>query len=161
MSGAREGERGSGEFLFNVDSFSLGRWKIQETNGGESSTARWMYLVHWTVELNMVKTVHFILCDFCCFLVIKSCLTLLRPHGLQPARLLCPWDFPGKNTGVGFHALLQGIFPIQGSSLHLLHCSCIGRRFFTTEPPEKIWCDFCHQKKKKKKKVKERRKKGN
>ena len=30
---------------------------------------------------------------------------------LQPARLLCPWDFPGKNTGVGCHFLLQGIFP--------------------------------------------------
>ena len=30
-----------------------------------------------------------------------------RPHGLQPTRLLCPWDFPGKSTGVGFHYLLQ------------------------------------------------------
>ena len=35
----------------------------------------------------------------------------LRPHGLQPARLLCSWDFPGKNTGVGCHVLLQGIPP--------------------------------------------------
>ena len=34
-----------------------------------------------------------------------------QPHGLQPSRLLCPWDFPGKNTGVGYHLLLQGIFP--------------------------------------------------
>ena len=37
----------------------------------------------------------------------------------------CPWDSPGKNTGVGCHALLQGIFPIQGSNLCLLcllHC---------------------------------------
>ena len=41
-------------------------------------------------------------------------------HGLEPARLLCPWDFSGKNTGVGCHALLQGIFPNQGSNLHLL-----------------------------------------
>ena len=39
----------------------------------------------------------------------------LPPHGLQPTRLLCPWDFPGKNTGVGCHFLLQGIFPDQGS----------------------------------------------
>ena len=39
---------------------------------------------------------------------------LLRPHGLQPARLLCPWDSPGKNTGVGCHFLLQGIFLTQG-----------------------------------------------
>ena len=30
-----------------------------------------------------------------------------RPYGLQPDRLLCPWDLPGKNTGVGCHALLQ------------------------------------------------------
>ena len=39
----------------------------------------------------------------------------LWPHGLQPSRLLCPWDFPGKDTGVGCHFFLQGIFPIQGS----------------------------------------------
>ena len=48
----------------------------------------------------------------------------LQPRGLQPTRLLCPWDFPGKNTGVGCHALLQGISPTQGSSpslLYLLH----------------------------------------
>ena len=38
----------------------------------------------------------------------------LRPHGWQPKRLLCPWDFPGKNTGVGCHFLLQEIFPTQG-----------------------------------------------
>ena len=42
----------------------------------------------------------------------------------NPARLLCPWNFPGKNTGVGWHFLLQGIFPTPGiefSSPHLLH----------------------------------------
>ena len=33
----------------------------------------------------------------------------LRPHGLQPTRLLCPWDFPGKSTWVGCHCLLQEI----------------------------------------------------
>ena len=37
----------------------------------------------------------------------------LRPRGLKPSRLLGPWDSPGKNTGVGCHALLQGIFPNQ------------------------------------------------
>ena len=45
----------------------------------------------------------------------------LWPHGLQPTRLLCPWDVPGKNTGVGCHFLLQGILPTQGSNPHLLH----------------------------------------
>ena len=38
----------------------------------------------------------------------------LWPHGLEPSRLLCPWDSSGKNTGVGCHFLLQGIFPTQG-----------------------------------------------
>ena len=38
----------------------------------------------------------------------------LRPHGLQPARLLCPWDFPGKNTRVVCPFLLQETFPTQG-----------------------------------------------
>ena len=36
-------------------------------------------------------------------------------------RLLCPWDSPGKSTGVGCHFLLHGIFLTQGSNLHLLH----------------------------------------
>ena len=53
--------------------------------------------------------------------MLQSCLTLLQPHGLWPTRLHCQWDFSGKNTGVGCHALLQGIFPTQGSNLHLLH----------------------------------------
>ena len=44
-----------------------------------------------------------------------------RPRGLQPARLLHPWDFPGKSTGVGCHALLQGIFLTQGSNPGLPH----------------------------------------
>ena len=46
---------------------------------------------------------------------------LLRLHGLYPVRLFCPWDFPGKNTRVGFHFLLQGIFLIQGLNTGLLH----------------------------------------
>ena len=44
---------------------------------------------------------------FCCCLFAKSYLTLLQTHGLQSARLLCSWDFPGKNTGVDCHFLLQ------------------------------------------------------
>ena len=44
------------------------------------------------------------------------------------ARLLCPWDSPGKNTGVGCHAVFQGIFLALGLSLPLLlllHCMWI------------------------------------
>ena len=61
----------------------------------------------------------------CCSLVAKSCPVLLWSHEAWPARLLCPWDFPGKNTGVGCHFFLQGIFLAQGLNLHLLcllHC---------------------------------------
>ena len=50
-------------------------------------------------------------------LVTQSCPTLLQPHGLLPTTLLCSWNSPGKNTGVGCHSLLQGIFLTQGSNL--------------------------------------------
>ena len=48
----------------------------------------------------------------------------MQLYGLQPVRLLCSWDSPGKNTGLGCHAILQGIFLIQESNpcfLCLLH----------------------------------------
>ena len=54
--------------------------------------------------------------------VTKLCPSLLQSHGLQPTRLLCPWDFPGKNTGGGCHALLQGIVPTQELNLCFLYC---------------------------------------
>ena len=41
----------------------------------------------------------------CCFVTVMF--NTLRPHGLSPPRFLCPWDFPGKNTGVGCHFLCQ------------------------------------------------------
>ena len=49
----------------------------------------------------------------------------LWPRGLEPARLLCLWDYPGKSTGVGCHFLLQGIFLTQGLNWDLLHCRWI------------------------------------
>ena len=46
-----------------------------------------------------------------------------QPHGLYPPRfLLCPWNSPGKNTGVGGQFLLQRIFLTQGLNLGLLYC---------------------------------------
>ena len=70
---------------------------------------------------------------------LQLCLTL-RPYELQPARLLCPWDSPGKNTGVGCHALLQGIFLTQGSSLHLLSLLHWQAGSLPLVPPEKPSC---------------------
>ena len=58
----------------------------------------------------------------------------LQPHGLQPDRLLCPRDFPGKNTGVDCHFLLQGIFPNPGIEPTYPASSALADRFFTTEP---------------------------
>ena len=55
----------------------------------------------------------------------------LWPHGLQPARLLRPWDAPGKSTGAGCQALLQGSFLPQGSNPSRLQCS----RTLPSEPP--------------------------
>ena len=54
-------------------------------------------------------------------LVAQLCPTLCDP---MDCRLLCPLDSPGKNTGVGCHSLLQGIFPTQGSNQRLLIISC-------------------------------------
>ena len=52
-----------------------------------------------------------------------SCVGLFAtPWTVEPTRLRHPWDFPGKNTGVGCHFLLQGIFTTQGSNPGLLHC---------------------------------------
>ena len=47
----------------------------------------------------------------------------LLPHGLQPTKLLCSWGYPGKNTGVGCHFFLQGVFPLRLNQclLHLLY----------------------------------------
>ena len=46
----------------------------------------------------------------------------VESSSLQPARLLCPWSSPGKNIGMGSHALLQRNFLTQGSNPGLLHC---------------------------------------
>ena len=57
----------------------------------------------------------------------------LRPHRLQPARLLYPWDSPGKNTGVGCHSLLQGL------NLSLLHCrQVLGHLSHQGSPQSKV-----------------------
>ena len=57
----------------------------------------------------------------CCHCLVTSVASdPVWPRGLQPARLPCPWESPGKSTGVGCHALLQGIFLTQGLNPHLL-----------------------------------------
>ena len=58
----------------------------------------------------------------------------------------CPWDFQGKYTRVGCHFLLQGMFPTQGSNLHLLHWQAGS---LPLAPPGKPMetsnvCVYCH-----------------
>ena len=57
--------------------------------------------------------------------VAQSCPTLRDPVDCSPPGPSVRGDSPGKSTGVGCHAVLQGIFPTQGSNLGLLHCRCI------------------------------------
>ena len=59
-------------------------------------------------------------CVHACLLSHLSHVQPLQPYGLQPTRLPCLWDSSGKNTGVGWHVLLQGIFLTQRLNVHLL-----------------------------------------
>ena len=65
-----------------------------------------------------------------CFSRVQFFGTPWTPEG--SIKLFCPWNSPGKNTGVGFRALLQGIFPIQGLNPYLLMSPALAGGFFTT-----------------------------
>ena len=66
-----------------------------------------------------------------CALSRFSHVPLCVPHGLQPTQLLSPWGSPGKNTGVGYHFLLQGSSH-PGDLTRVSQVSCISSRFFST-----------------------------
>ena len=72
-------------------------------------------------------------------LVTQSCLTLCDPMDCSP-QAPRPWESLGKNTGVGCHFLLQGIFPTPGSNPGLLHCRqilhCLSHQ---GSPQRKVW----------------------
>ena len=68
------------------------------------------------IESMSIWSTQIILCVCVCACVcVQSCLTL------EPTRLLCPWNSPGKDSGVGCHFLLHVNFTTQGSNLYLLH----------------------------------------
>ena len=106
------------------------QWRVSTSNQGESS------------KCSMVKhysfpSVRLRVGMFSCFATSHS----LWPHGLWPTRLLCAWDSPGKNTRVGCHGLLQGIFPTQGSNPCLLYYRWILYHWATREA---LWeLKFC------------------
>ena len=82
----------------------------------------------WIRKLWCIYSMEYYSCRFILHLVparmcaklVQSCLTRCNPTDCSPAKLLCPWDSPGKNTGVGCHFLLQQITPTQGWNPSLL-----------------------------------------
>ena len=80
-------------------------------------------------KLCVVET--YVTCAVC--LVTQLCPTLCDPMDCSPPGSSVHGDSPGKNTGVGYHALLQGIFPTQGSNPGLPHCKWTP----PSEPPGK------------------------
>ena len=84
------------------------------------SLGRYWYLSLWSPACLLHA------CVLSCFSHVQFCETLWTAAHQAP----CPWDSPGKNTGVGCHVFHQGIFPTQGSNiLSYVSCvSCIGRQ---------------------------------
>ena len=95
-------------------------WAVAEKRCSQSPKCSqgWKMDVLWCI-VSAFKVSETKLWWCCCCLVTMS--DSCGSHGLQPATLLCPWDFPVKNIGVGCHFLVQGIFPIQVLNPHLLH----------------------------------------
>ena len=128
----------SGLVSFRIDSFDL--LVVQGTLGSLLQHHNSKASVLWRSDLLMVQLSHPYMTTgkIICMTVSHSVmLDSLQPHGLQPNRLLRPWDFPGKDTGVVCHLLFQGIFLTQGSNLGLLHCRQILYRLSSQGSPEK------------------------
>ena len=76
-----------------------------------------LWLILDSQALFLKKWSYFLSVSFFAFSVTSVVSDSLRPYRLEPARVLCPWDSPVKDTGVCCHALFLGIFLIQGSNL--------------------------------------------
>ena len=95
------GQESSRDFRLMIDQLPCGRFGIQILAGLRPCQA----------------------CMGLCACSVASAVSVsFQPRGLSPARLLRLWDSPGENTGVGCHALLQGVVPTQGLNPRLLLC---------------------------------------
>ena len=104
-----------------------------------SHESRWIgnkALISIADECNINSHSQFCVCV--CMCVSRSVMSdSLWPHmNCSPPGFSVHGDYPGKNTGVGCHFLLQRIFPTQGSNPCLLHLLALAGGFYTTEPPE-------------------------
>ena len=102
-----------------------------ENPGGKGCWLRGILCQPGTVSSLLL---HVASCVILCACMRSVITNSLRPRGLYPASLLCPWDFPCKNTRLDCYFLLQGIFLSQGLNPRLLHWQ-VGS--LTTEPPGK------------------------
>ena len=108
----------------------LSYWVLET---GLSMEQSFKYLI--TIIIQNLHAV-FLLCS-----VSQSSMTLCGPMDCSLPRLLCHWNFPDKNTGVGCHSLLQGIFPLKDWT-HISCISCISRWFFITSATQEGPCCF-------------------
>ena len=80
----------------------------------------YIFLPYLTLNTQSIYTVILLYHTRLTYVYAQSCPTLCNPMDCSPLGSSCPWNFPGKNTGVDCHFLLQGIFPAQGTNLCLL-----------------------------------------
>ena len=106
----------------------------------QTHTPRHVHLAHGQTSLN--KDTHLITdthvsTKMCMHAYVVNCVLLFATPRTVPPRFLCRWNFPGKNTGVGYHFLLQGIFPNQGIKPESLASPALAGGFFTPALPGK------------------------
>ena len=111
-------------FLFLLWLLWLGLPKLCSVKVARVGIINLLLILGWVLSVFQCWVWCFLWVCHCCYLVTKSCPTLLTPWTVA-ARLFCLWDPPGKNTWVGSHPHLQGIFPTQRSNQHLLHWQAV------------------------------------
>ena len=95
------------------------RWILYQMSYQESQCNN---SIHQLINMWVVSNLGLFWINLCvCMLTLLSCPTDRMDCSPVDTRLLCPWDSLGKNTRVGCHSLLQGIFPTQGLNPHFLH----------------------------------------
>ena len=119
----------------SISKYRKGKYKDPKTEAK-------LYPCSWYKFGSLQKTPWYLWNGLCVCVCVHSVTSVMSnslwPYRLQPTRLLCPQDSPSKNTGVGCHALLQGIFLTQGLNLHLLHCRQILYHWATGESQDGV-----------------------
>ena len=91
-------------------------FEITLTQGESSWAIKWLT---WILKKGSFPSKYIVSLTCCCCCIASVVSDSVRPHRWQPTRLFCPWDSPGKNTGVGCHFLLQ--------CMHACMLSCFSR----------------------------------